>query len=55
MVGIFRKDEDNYADKTYVSTRNNPIGDGGRYQFTTNGVLTPSKPVESAAEAWAEM
>jgi hypothetical protein len=54
LVAIFRKDEDNDADKTYVSTRNNPIGDGGRYQITINGVLTPSKPVESAAEGWAE-
>jgi hypothetical protein len=31
LVAIFRKDYDNYADKTYVSTRNNPIGEGGRY------------------------
>jgi hypothetical protein len=54
LVAIFRKDEDNYADKTYVSTRNNPIGDGGRYRFTINGVLTPSKPVDLAAEGWAE-
>jgi hypothetical protein len=54
LVAIFRKDEDNYADKTYVSTRNNPTGNGGRYQFTINGVLTPSKPVEPAAEGWAE-
>jgi hypothetical protein len=50
MVTIFRKDENNYANKTYVSTRSIPICDGGRYQFTINGVLTMSKPVESAAE-----
>jgi hypothetical protein len=42
LVAIFRKDEDNYNIKKYVSTRNNPIGDGGRYQCTINGVLTPS-------------
>jgi hypothetical protein len=54
LVAIFRKDEDNYNTKKYVSTRNNPIGNGGRYQFTINGVLTPSKPVESNPEAFAE-
>jgi hypothetical protein len=54
LVAIFRKDEDNYNNKKYVSTRNNPIGNGGRYQFTINGVRTPSKPVESNPEAFAE-
>jgi hypothetical protein len=54
LVAIFRKDEDNYTNKKYVSTRNNPISNGGRYQFTINGVLTPSKLVESNPEAFAE-
>jgi hypothetical protein len=54
LVAIFRKDEDNYNNKKYVSTRNNPIGNGGRYQFTINSKLTPSKPVSSNPEAWAE-
>ena len=38
-----------------MTKRTNPIGDTGRYQFTINGVLTPSKPVESNSEAWAEV
>jgi hypothetical protein len=54
LIAIFRKDADNYNTKKYVSTRNNPIGNGGRYHFTINGVLTPSKPVDSNPEAWAE-
>jgi hypothetical protein len=54
LIAIFRKDEDSYNTKKYVSTRYNPIGDGGRYQFTINSVLTPSKPMSSSAEAWAE-
>jgi hypothetical protein len=53
LIAIFRKDEDNYNTKKYVSTRNNPIGNGGRYKFTINGALTPSKPVDSNPEAWA--
>jgi hypothetical protein len=54
LIAIFRKDEDNYNNNKYVSTRNNPIGNSGRYQFTINGVLTPSKPVDSNPEAFDE-
>jgi hypothetical protein len=31
LIAIFRKDEDNYNSKKYVSARNYPIGNGGRY------------------------
>jgi hypothetical protein len=29
LVAIYQKDEDSYANKTYVSIRNSPIGEGG--------------------------
>jgi hypothetical protein len=54
LLAIFRKEGDNYANKTYVSTRINPLGDGERYQFTINDVMTPSMPVESYAEGLAK-
>jgi hypothetical protein len=55
LFAMFRKDESSYDAKPYVTKRANPIGDIGRYQFTINGVLTPSKPVEGNSEVWAEV
>jgi hypothetical protein len=55
LFAMFRKDESSYDAKPYVTKRANSMGDIGRYQFTINGVLTPSKPVEGNSEAWAEV
>ena len=55
LMAIFRKDEADYDLARYVSQRANPIGDTGRFQFSVNGVLTPSKEVSSNAEAYAEL
>jgi hypothetical protein len=54
LIGIFRKDVSNYVTADYISKRTNPILDTGRYQFTINGVLTPSKPIGTNSEAFAE-
>jgi hypothetical protein len=54
LIALFRKDASDYNSIKYVSERKNPVGNTGRYHYTINGVLTPSKPVDSDAEAWAE-
>jgi hypothetical protein len=54
LMAIFRRDLASYDKEYYVSTRTNPVGDTGRWQFSINGVLTPSKEVGSNAESWAE-
>jgi hypothetical protein len=50
---LFRKDASDYNSIKYVSERKNPVGNTGRYQYAINGVLTPSIPVTSDAEAWS--
>jgi hypothetical protein len=55
LIALFRKDASNYNSIKYVSERKNPVGNTGRYQYTINGVLTPSMPVTSDAEAWSEV
>jgi hypothetical protein len=53
LIALFRKDATDYNSIKYVSERKNVVSNTGRYQYTMNGVLTPSKPVDFDAEAWA--
>eukprot|EP00873_Tetraselmis_striata_P039775 jgi/Tetstr1/460039/TSEL_005359.t1 len=41
--------------KKTVTLRTNPFGDTGRWQYDVGGQLVPQKPVDSNAEAFAEL
>eukprot|EP00873_Tetraselmis_striata_P020279 jgi/Tetstr1/440543/TSEL_028866.t1 len=56
LLTIFRKQSNaSTATVGFLTDRTNPFGDGGRWQYDVAGQLIPQKPVDTNAEAFAEL